>query len=158
MEKSFVAYALRYPQAAPLPDMDGVQFNVDVISPRAQLGPSPRFDGMERHGDFAEMPTAASASFGQGGASLGECSGGDGAAQDGLELAALGRSDSEGRCADSPAASIRRALVFVTSRAVPMDCPSGAKAQVFSAPKTRATGFRTSAIQSASTKPRARVS
>ncbi len=99
MEKSFVAYALRYPQAAPLPDMDGVQFNVDVISPRLQQGPSPRFDGLERHGDFAELLLGASASGGVGGLlSAREYGGGGGDAHEGLELAAIGHTDSDGRC------------------------------------------------------------
>ena len=92
MEKSFVAYSSRYPLAAPLPDMDGVQFNVDVMSPRQQQGPSPRFDGLVRHGDFAEiLAGGGSASGGVGADSVRE--------HDDLELASLGRSDSEGRWA-----------------------------------------------------------
>jgi hypothetical protein len=91
MEKSFVAYSSRYPLAAPLPDMDGVQFNVDIMSPRQQQGPSPRFDGLVRHGDFADTLAGGSASGGVGADSVRE--------HDDLELASLGRSDSEGRWA-----------------------------------------------------------
>ena len=91
MEKSFVAYSSRYPLAAPLPDMDGVQFNVDIMSPRQQQGPSPRFDGLVRHGDFADTLAGGSASGGVGADS--------GREHDDLGLASLGRSDSEGRWA-----------------------------------------------------------
>jgi hypothetical protein len=95
MEKSFVAYASRYPQAAPLPDMEGVHFNVDVISPRKHEGPSPRFDGLERHGDFADSMSGGYAGLdGAAGDSVREQAGG-GAFQ-GLEACA--RSDSDGRC------------------------------------------------------------
>lgn len=153
MEKSFVAYALRYPQAPPLPDMDGAQFNLDVISPRAHQGPSPRFDGLERHGDFAELLTAASASAGVEGQSMNEYGGGG--VQDGLELAGLGRSDSEGRC-DGCVGVLHRARV--TSRAVPVDCPSDATALACSAPKTRVKGQQTSSEQSAGCQPCARAS
>jgi hypothetical protein len=93
MEKSFVAYTARYPQAAPLPDMDGAQFNVELISPRVRQGPSPKFDGLERHGDFAEAMVGGFASvLGAGSDSIREHGGGGAAA--GFELA---RSDSEGR-------------------------------------------------------------
>jgi hypothetical protein len=93
MEKSFVAYTARYPQAAPLLDMDGAQFNVELMSPRVRMGPSPKFDGLERHGDFAEAMAGGFASVvGTGSDSVRE-HGGGGAAE-GFELA---RSDSEGR-------------------------------------------------------------
>ena len=97
MEKSFVAYTARYPQAAPLPDMDGVQFNAELMSPsRLQQGPSPRFDGLERHGDFDDHAGEAAFSVvvGAGRDAIRE-QGGLGAFE-GFELS---RSDSDGRCA-----------------------------------------------------------
>jgi hypothetical protein len=95
MEKSFVAYASRYPQAAPLPDMEGVQFNVDIMSPRMQQGPSPRFDGLERHGEFAESLSGGDASL-EGAAGYLVREQAAGGVLQGLEACA--RSDSDGRC------------------------------------------------------------
>ena len=86
-----MSYIARYPQAAPLPDMDGAQFNVDAISPRVQQGPSPRFDGLERHGDFADAQSMFASAAGAGSDSVREHGGG---CLEGFELA---RSDSDGR-------------------------------------------------------------